>query len=97
MLREHLDLRSAVLVGGSTGGDTIRAHVAAHGTGRPAGVVVADRTPAMVDLADRPHEFYGCTEAGPGQRRSDSRDERRPGRPSSTPPSARIRRAVTSL
>jgi hypothetical protein len=31
------------------------------------------------------------------QRRSGSRGERRPGRPSSIPPSARIRRALTSL
>jgi hypothetical protein len=32
-----------------------------------------------------------------GQRRSGSRGERRPGRPSSIPPSARIRRTLTSL
>ena len=36
-------------------------------------------------------------EPGRGQRRSDPRGGRRPGRPSSIPPSARIRRALTSL
>ena len=62
-LLEHLDLRGAVLVGGSMGGNTIWALVAAHGTERVAGIVVADQTPAMVNTTDWPHGFYGYTEA----------------------------------
>lgn len=62
-LLEHLDLHDAVLVGGSMGGNTIWAHVAAHGTGRLAGIAVADQTPKMVNTDDWPHGFYGYTEA----------------------------------
>jgi pimeloyl-ACP methyl ester carboxylesterase len=60
-LLEHLDLHGSVLVGGSMGGNTIGSYVAARGTARLAGVVNADQTPTMVNSADWPHGFYGCT------------------------------------
>ncbi len=61
-LLEQLDLRDAVLVGGSQGGNTIWSTVAQFGTERIAGIVIVDQTPKMVNAADWPHGFYDYTE-----------------------------------
>jgi pimeloyl-ACP methyl ester carboxylesterase len=59
-----------------------------------ASAFVRDRTVIVFD-----QQGHGRTPDTPssGQGRSGSRDERRPTRPSSIPPSARIRRVLTSL
>ncbi|OON80023.1 alpha/beta fold hydrolase [Streptomyces tsukubensis] len=57
-----LDIRDAVLVGGSMGASTIWSRVASFGTGRIRGVVTVDQTPRMLASADWPHGFYGYTE-----------------------------------
>lgn len=58
-LLEQLDLRDAVLVGGSMGGNTIWAAVDQAGTSRVAGIVIVDQTPRMRNGDDWPHGFYG--------------------------------------
>ncbi|WP_181272673.1 alpha/beta fold hydrolase [Brevibacterium oceani] len=55
---EALDLRDALLVGGSMGGNTIWSHIALSGTERIAGIVIVDQTPAMLNTDDWPHGFY---------------------------------------
>ncbi len=66
-----------------------------------AGVEVLVRSTSISGLTDtsRRNEsrVVSVTEPSRGQGRSGSRGDRRPGRPSSIPPSARIRRALTSL
>ncbi|MFC0453317.1 alpha/beta fold hydrolase [Rhodococcus jostii] len=58
-LMEELDLQGAVLIGGSTGGNTIWSYVDAHGTGRLAAAVVVDQTPRMLNTPDWTYGFYG--------------------------------------
>ena len=58
-LLEHLDLRDAVLVGASMGGNTVWAYVDQFGPSRLAGVVVVDQTPKMLNDDTWPHGFYG--------------------------------------
>ena len=58
-LLEHLDLRDAVLVGASMGGNTLWAYVDQFGPSRLAGAVVVDQTPKMLNDAAWPHGFYG--------------------------------------
>lgn len=54
-LIDDLDLRDAVLVGHSTGGGEVARHVARHGTGRVARVVLlAAVPPLMLRTADNP-------------------------------------------
>ncbi|WP_199443110.1 alpha/beta fold hydrolase [Umezawaea beigongshangensis] len=60
---EELDLRDAVLVGGSLGGNTIWAYASQFGTDRVGSVVVVDQTPKMLNTADWPHGFYGYDES----------------------------------
>lgn len=60
---DTLDLREALLVGGSMGGNTIWSHVSRHGVDRIAGIVVVDQTPKMLNSADWPHGFYGYDES----------------------------------
>ncbi|HEY8589975.1 MAG TPA: alpha/beta hydrolase [Naasia sp.] len=55
---EHLDLRDAVLVGGSMGGNTIWAYVERYGTRRLGGIVIVDQTPRMLNGEDWPYGFY---------------------------------------
>ena len=57
-LLDTLDLRDAVLVGGSQGGNTIWSTVSQFGTERVAGIVIVDQTPKMLNSADWPHGFY---------------------------------------
>lgn len=56
---EALDLREAVLVGGSMGGNTIWSYASRYGTDRAAGAVIVDQTPRMLNGPDWPHGFYG--------------------------------------
>ncbi len=56
---EALDLREALVVGGSMGGNTIWSYLAQAGTERIAGIVIVDQTPAMLNTDDWPHGFYG--------------------------------------
>jgi non-heme chloroperoxidase len=58
-----LDLRDAVLVGQSMGGNTVWAYLSAFGAQRVAAVVVVDQTPKMLNTADWPHGFYGYDES----------------------------------
>lgn len=58
-LLEHLDLRDAILVGASMGGNTLWAYVDQFGPSRLAGVVVVDQTPKMLNDESWPHGFYG--------------------------------------
>ena len=58
-LLEHLDLRDAVVVGASMGGNTLWAYVDQFGPSRLAGAVVVDQTPKMLNDASWPHGFYG--------------------------------------
>ena len=58
-LLEHLDLRDAVVVGASMGGNTLWAYVDQFGPSRLAGAVVVDQTPKMLNDATWPHGFYG--------------------------------------
>ena len=58
-----LDLRDAVLVGGSMGANTIWSYLSQEGAERVAAVVSVDQTPKMLNSADWPHGFYGYTEA----------------------------------
>ena len=62
-LLDHLDLRDAVLVGGSQGGNTIWSTLSQVGTERVAGVVIVDQTPKMLNSADWPHGFYDYDDA----------------------------------
>lgn len=59
---EALDLRGAVLVGGSMGGNTIWSYTSRHGSARVAGVVIVDQTPRMRNGADWSFGFYGYDE-----------------------------------
>jgi len=61
-LVDALDLRGAVLVGGSMGANTIWSYLSQVGAERVAGVVSIDQTPRMLNTADWPHGFYGYTE-----------------------------------
>ncbi|WP_166974155.1 alpha/beta fold hydrolase [Brevibacterium atlanticum] len=54
-----LDLRDALLVGGSMGGNTIWSYLAQASTDRIAGIAIVDQTPAMLNTDDWPHGFYG--------------------------------------
>lgn len=56
---DGLDLRGAVLVGGSMGANTIWSYVSQSGTGRVAGIVSVDQTPKMLNTAEWPYGFYG--------------------------------------
>ena len=58
-LLEHLDLRDAVVVGASMGGNTLWAYVDQFGPGRLAGAVVVDQTPKMLNADGWTHGFYG--------------------------------------
>jgi non-heme chloroperoxidase len=58
-LLEHLDLRDAVVVGASMGGNTFWAYVDQFGPSRLAGAVVVDQTPKMLNDDSWPHGFYG--------------------------------------
>ncbi len=58
-LLEHLDLRDAVVVGASMGGNTLWAYVDQFGPGRLAGAVVVDQTPRMLNDDTWSHGFYG--------------------------------------
>lgn len=62
-LLDALDLRGAVLVGGSMGGNSIWSFVDSHGTDRLRGIVIVDQTPKMVNSDDWPYGFYDYTEA----------------------------------
>lgn len=57
-LLEHLDLREAVLVGGSMGGNVIWSTVYQYGTDRIAGIAVVDQTPRMLNDESWTHGFY---------------------------------------
>ncbi|GAA2658431.1 MULTISPECIES: alpha/beta fold hydrolase [Actinosynnema] len=61
-----LDLRDAVLVGGSMGAGTIWACLSLFGADRVRGVVSVDQTPKMINSADWPYGFYGLTEQNSG-------------------------------
>lgn len=56
---EALDVRDAVLVGGSMGGNTIWSYVSQFGSARVGAIVVVDQTPKMLNTPDWPHGFYG--------------------------------------
>jgi non-heme chloroperoxidase len=56
---EALDLRDAVLVGQSMGGNTVWAYVEQFGSKRIAGIAIIDQTPKMLKTADWSHGFYG--------------------------------------
>ncbi|WP_347976095.1 alpha/beta hydrolase [Microbacterium sp. ProA8] len=56
-----LDLRGAVLVGGSMGANTIWSYLGQEGAERAAAVVSVDQTPKMLNTADWRHGFYGYT------------------------------------
>lgn len=58
-LLDELDLREAVLVGGSMGGNTIWSSVGQGAAARTAGIVIVDQTPKMLNTPDWPHGFYG--------------------------------------
>jgi len=58
-----LDIRDAVLVGGSMGASTIWAYMTAFGTGRMRAMVSVDQTPKMLNTDDWRYGFYGYTEA----------------------------------
>ena len=58
-LLDHLDLRDAVVVGASMGGNTLWAYVDQFGPGRLAGAVVVDQTPKMLNADGWEHGFYG--------------------------------------
>ncbi|GAA5207771.1 alpha/beta fold hydrolase [Microbacterium kyungheense] len=60
---ELLDLRDAVLIGGSMGASTVWSYLDAEGAGRVAAIVSVDQTPKMLNTADWPHGFYGYTSA----------------------------------
>lgn len=60
---EALDLRDAVLVGGSMGGNTIWSYFARFGTAGVRAVAVVDQTPAMLNTGDWAHGFYGYDES----------------------------------
>jgi pimeloyl-ACP methyl ester carboxylesterase len=55
---EALDLRDAVLVGQSMGGNTIWAYLDEFGSKRITGAVIVDQTPKMLNTADWSHGFY---------------------------------------
>lgn len=54
-----LDLRDAVLVGGSMGASTIWSWAGLFDPSRVSAVVTVDQTPRMANSADWPHGFYG--------------------------------------
>jgi non-heme chloroperoxidase len=58
-----LDIRDAVLVGGSMGASTIWSYLKGFGTDRVRGVVSVDQTPMMLNTDDWPYGFYGYTDA----------------------------------
>lgn len=60
---QELDLRNAVVVGGSMGGNTVWARVAQDGTDRIGAIAIVDQTPRMVNSADWPYGFYGYEES----------------------------------
>lgn len=60
-LLRHLQLRDAVLVGGSMGASTIWAYLASHGDDRVRAAVSVDQTPRMLNDESWPHGFYGYT------------------------------------
>jgi len=57
-----LEIRDAVLVGGSMGASTIWSYIKGFGTDRIRGVVSVDQTPMMLNTDDWPHGFYGYTD-----------------------------------
>ena len=61
-LLEALDVRDAVLVGASMGGNTVWAYLDAFGADRVAGVIIVDQTPRMLNSAEWPHGFYDYDE-----------------------------------
>ena len=58
-----LDLRDAVLVGGSMGASTIWSYIKGFGTGRLRSMVSVDQTPKMLNADDWGYGFYGYTDA----------------------------------
>jgi pimeloyl-ACP methyl ester carboxylesterase len=58
-----LDLRSAILVGGSMGASTIWSYVGAFGTERVRAAVSVDQTPMMLNTDEWPYGFYDFTPA----------------------------------
>jgi non-heme chloroperoxidase len=63
---EQLDLRDAVLIGGSMGASTIWACYDLFGADRIRAVVTVDQTPKMVNDDGWAHGFYGLTSANVG-------------------------------
>ncbi|RZT83801.1 pimeloyl-ACP methyl ester carboxylesterase [Pseudonocardia sediminis] len=61
-----LDLRDAVLVGGSMGASTIWAHTDLFGTDGVRGIVSVDQTPRMLNGPDWPHGYYGFDDTNAG-------------------------------
>lgn len=61
-----LDLRDAVVVGGSMGASSVWAYCDLFGTGRLRGMVSVDQTPKMVNGEGWEHGFYGLTHANSG-------------------------------
>jgi pimeloyl-ACP methyl ester carboxylesterase len=57
-----LDLREAVLIGGSQGASTIWSYVRQFGTPRIRAAIAVDQTPKMLNSDDWPYGFYGYTE-----------------------------------
>jgi len=57
-LLEALDVRDAILIGGSMGGNVIWAMIDRFGTDRVAAVVIVDQTPRMLGSDEWPHGFY---------------------------------------
>lgn len=60
---DQLDLRGALLMGGSMGGNTIWSYLSQFSAERLAGIVIVDQTPKMLNTADWPHGFYGYDES----------------------------------
>src|SRR5215467_13063727 len=58
-----LDLRDAILVGGSMGASTIWSYIKQSGTDRVRAAVSVDQTPMMLNTDDWPYGFYGYTAA----------------------------------
>ena len=57
-----VDLREAVLIGGSQGASTIWSYVRQFGTERIRAAIAVDQTPKMLNSDDWPYGFYGYTE-----------------------------------
>lgn len=87
----------AVLVGQSMGASASWAYLDLFGTGRIAGLVTIDQTPAMINRDDWPHGFYGLTPENSGVFFRDGiPDTGRPG-PSIDPARSGIMRLIERL